>query len=165
MIEPKRLLFVVFLFGFITSSVLGQETSNANVSGQIADYLTGEPLPFSLAIIYEAEARDSAKKEGVWFKGIDADEQGRFQLKSIPVGEYFLEISYVGYQTKRTKNFSIESTDQQLDLKEIRLDLATNMLDGVEVVEEKSMFNVAIDRKVYNVEKDILAETGTATEI
>ena len=39
------------------------------------------------------------------------------------------------------------------------------MLDGAEVVAEKKMFNVAIDRKVYNVEKDILAETGTATEI
>jgi hypothetical protein len=37
--------------------------------------------------------------------------------------------------------------------------------DEVVVTSEKALFNNAIDRKVYNVEKDIMSKTGTVSEL
>ncbi len=165
MIKYKNFTLILFLLGIFTSPILGQQDSNATVSGIIADFLSGEPLGFATVLIYDAEALDTSKTADAWYKGTDADSEGRFQFVNIPVGEYFLQVSYIGYETKKTKKFSIEKSGQQVDLKKINIEAIAEFLDGIVVTEEKSTYNFAIDKKVYNVEKDIMSETGSATEI
>ncbi len=165
MIKLKNFILVILLIGIIASPILGQQSSSATVSGIIVDFLSGEPLGFATVLIYDVEALDSSKTAEAWYKGTDADIEGRFQFTGIPVGEYFIQVSYIGYETKKTKKFSIENNDQQLDLKKVSIEAIAEFLDGIVVVEEKSTYNLAIDRKVYNVEKDLLSETGSATEI
>lgn len=165
MLELKNFVLFISLIGMFTNPLFGQQSSNATVTGQVVEYFSGEPLGFADVIIYDAEARDSAKLADAWYKGAITDNDGKFELTGIPVGEYFVQVSFLGFKTKRTKNISIKSNGEKIDLKKITLEEATEFITGIEVIEEKSTYNLAIDRKVYNVEKDIMSETGNATEI
>ena len=69
MIKLKSLILTLSLFGFFIFYSNAQESSGATISGQIVDYLSGEPLPFSLAVLYEATARDSSREAEAWLKG------------------------------------------------------------------------------------------------
>jgi len=165
MIKFKNFIRIIFLIKIISYPVLGQEASNASVSGKVVDYYSGEPLGFTTVVIYDSEAEDSSKVADAWNKGVFSDSLGTFQIKGIPIGEYFVQISFMGFETKRTKKFSIENKDEQIDLKVINLEESVEFLSGVEVTGEKSTYNLNIDRKIYNVEKDIMSETGSVTEI
>jgi outer membrane receptor protein involved in Fe transport len=165
MIKLNNFIPVIFMIGLFNYPVLCQESSSATVSGRIVDYLSGEPLGFATVIVYDSEAQDSSKIADAWNKGVNSDSDGTFQINEIPAGEYFVQVSFMGFKTKRTKKFLIESSDKQIDLKEIRLEESIEFLSGIEVTGERSTYNLAIDRKIYNVEEDIMSETMSATEI
>jgi hypothetical protein len=145
--------------------VLGQQTQETAVFGKVFDYLSGEPLSFANVILFDANVPDSVQIAEASNKGVFTDNEGTFRINDLANGEFFVRVSFMGYETKKSRKFSIASQGQQVDLKIIQLDQATNFIDGVVVEAEKSTYNLGIDRKVYNVEKDILAETGSATEI
>ena len=139
--------------------------SNSSVSGKVIDYYSGEPLSFATVILYDSEARDSSKIANSWNRIVNSDKDGNFSINEIPMGEYFVQVSFMGFKTKRTNVFSINKNDEQINLKDISIEEAIEFLSGVEITAERSTFNLSIDRKVYNVEEDILSETGSATEI
>ena len=166
MIKFKNYFLITFLIGFVSSPIFCQEPSNATVSGVVVERISTEPLGFAYVIIFDSEAQDSSKRAEAWFKGTTTNAEGAYELKNIPLGEYFVEVSFLGFKTKRSRIFSIVSTDQKIELKKMSLEEAIEFIDvGAEVVAEKSTYNLAIDRKIYNVEKDLMSETSSASEI
>ena len=45
----------------------------------------------------------------------------------------------------------------------IELSVSSTVLEGVEISAERSYFQQSIDKKVYNIDKDIVASSGTAS--
>ena len=170
MINIKNVFLTLFLIGIVAYPVLGQgnassTSSNSTVSGKVVDYFSGEPLGYATVVIYNSVAQDSSKMADAWITGVNSDNEGMFLMKGIPAGEYFVQVSFMGFKTKRTRIFSIEGNNEHIDLKEISIEESIEFLSGVEISAEKLIYNLAIDRKIYNVEEDILSETGSATEI
>lgn len=152
--KKRPLSFLLFLC-LITSSLAGQ-SNGGTVFGEIIEASTEEVLEFVNIALY---------KDTSFISSAISDKEGLFRFSDLPVGDYHISLSFVGFETKKTDVFSIESEGQELDLDEISLHISAEILDIVEVTEEKAIYNLDIDRKVYNVEKDILASTSSATEI
>ncbi len=77
---------------------------SGKIQGVVVDEETTEPIPYANIIILQTDI------------GTATDERGDFFILNIPPGKYTIEVSYVGYQTKRIENIEVE-IDQTVRLK------------------------------------------------
>lgn len=139
-------LLLILLFGFTVTA----QSTEFTIKGKITDSKTKQPLPFATVTLTTA----SLKKE------VSTDVDGNYALKSIP-GDYQLRVEFMSYKT-----FTISSFQLNKDLvKDISLEENINQLNEVKVIAEKSEVELKIDKKVFNVGKDILSRGGSANDI
>ncbi|GAB2539387.1 TonB-dependent receptor domain-containing protein [Spirosoma aerophilum] len=113
------------------------------------------PVPFTTVALHRTA-------DSVLVTGVVADEAGVFAVQARP-GRYYLKISAVAYRQLIIPSFTINGQDQQLGT----LVLAANAkrLDEVVVVGEKSQMELALDKRIFNVGKDLANAGGTASDI
>lgn len=141
------ILLITFLIGF---SVFAQSTE-FTLKGKVIDSKTKQPLPYVTVILVSSSQKP---------KEVSSDENGNYILKSSS-GNYQLKIEFMGYKTQITKTFDI---NQDL-VQNISLDENINELEAVNVIAEKSAVELKLDKKVFNVGKDILSRGGSANDI
>lgn len=106
-------------------------------------------------------------------------ENGEFSLEGLPIrGQFTLKINYMGYATYEQKvAFDIKmpggnggggignmAASVDKDLGNIVLQTSSQMLKEVTVSAEASQVTLALDKKVYRVDKDGVAAGGTAED-
>ncbi len=135
-----------------------------NTYAQSADYYTlsstvidenGLPIPFANVVVYD-QSDSSLVKGGA----TDLDGNFKFQLLN---GTYYLQITFLSYQSQERNNIKINGKD--LRLKSIQLQPNTKLLDEVEIVEERSQMELKLDKRVFNVEKNLANAGANAAEI
>jgi iron complex outermembrane receptor protein len=132
--------------------------SIGKVSGSVADSLTRKPAEFaSVALI---RLRDSVPVAGVL-----ADEKGNFSMKEVPYGRFILKISSIGFADYSGAVISVKPSAPELDLGTIYIRSKARSLKEVEVTGEKSEYINSLDKKIYNLDKNIVNTGGTATEV
>lgn len=147
----SRLFFsLCFLMGLAFSSV----AQTYKIKGVIQDEVSKATLPF-------ASVRLFSWPDSTFLSGEVSDLDGRFELSSTP-GEYLLLFEFMGYQ-REAKKVNIGNSD--VDLGIIQLKAATEVLDEVVVQGEKSTYEVALDKRIFNVGKDLANAGGNAIEI
>ncbi len=138
--------------------LVSQDLLASSVHGRILESLSSESMQFVNVVLRNA-SNDSL------IAGTVTDENGLFEFVTIPIGDYLIEVSYVGFETFRTANFSITRLEQKVDLGLISIRLHDAVLDPVEVTAQASTFNFSVDRKIYNVEKDVMSQTGSIADV
>ena len=113
--------------------------------------------------------------------------KGNFSLENLPImGNFKLRISAIGYAQYEEKvvfdikmpaggsqglqNGDMQQAQQALagidkDLGNIKLSADAQILQSVVVSASKPLITLGVDRKVYNVEKDISAQGGTGLDV
>lgn len=89
------------------------------------------------------------------------DQKGVFSLKNIPIGTYFLQASFIGFDDVKTPVFYLEGAK----VFPIFMDDSKQTLNEVQVSAKKAIFSNSIDRKVYQVDMDLMAKSGSASEV
>lgn len=115
-------------------------------------------MGFVDVVLYESETE-------TFLNGVTTNDNGEFRITDIAAGKYYVQTNFMGYEPKRSRAFSIDSKTQQVDLKEIAIEISVSLLEEVEVTATKSKFNLGLDRRTYNVDTDVMAQTSSATEI
>ncbi|MES2455994.1 MAG: TonB-dependent receptor [Bacteroidota bacterium] len=129
-----------------------------SVTGKITDSLTKGPLEYGTIAI-------TANTTGGTTTSVITNASGNFRLDNMPLGDYQVAISYIGYPVKKLNTVSISASKPAVDLGTIILAGASRSLREVQVVGEVPLIENKIDKIVYNVEKDITASGGTATDV
>jgi outer membrane receptor protein involved in Fe transport len=150
-LDRSPVLFLVLLL-FQTVSGLSQGVS---VTGNVSDRVSGEPLPGASVTLYR-------QGDSLLVAGTVTDTAGVFELKSVPEGSYMLEVSFIGFYPQVK---AITVSGESLSLGALPLEPSEILLGEVTVTARKSALVNDLDRKVYNVEEDILAESGSVSEI
>ncbi len=146
--------------------------------GRIVDAKTNKGLDgTSVQLLMSVfDASTQTRRDSV-IRGAITASNGDFSFENLPVlGNFHLKISAIGYLAIDQKvNFNLkdaQSTDpeQRLgavdrDLGNIKMTQDATSLAQVTVTAEKPLMQLGIDRKIYNVEKDISASGGTAVDI
>lgn len=117
-------------------------------------------LPLQFAFVTLFHTTDSLP-----ISGVVTDAEGTFKLDSLPDGKYYLLLSLLGYDTISTTEFSVPFANGGHDLGKIYMKTSGILLNDVQITEEKATFVSTIDRKIYFPEKDIQAQTGSASDI
>lgn len=105
------------------------------------------------------------RADGTVVTGAVTDSKGTFQIENVPPGEYLLKCTLLGYEEKRSPSFMIDSQQPVFDAGTIFLRETALNLGEVTVTSQRAMFNNAIDRKVYNVQQDIMSKTGSVSDL
>ncbi len=147
-----------FGFVFFTSLVLITAAPAQTVQGIILDAASRRPLEF--VTVRMCRAGDSTVVGG----GV-SDGQGRFTFSAPSPGLYLIRLTLLGYKERTLPPLSLDSASSSMDLGTIVLREKPVGLDEVVVTSEKVLLNTEIDRKVYNIKQDILAKSGSASEV
>ncbi|RYD91293.1 MAG: TonB-dependent receptor, partial [Sphingobacteriales bacterium] len=148
----KLQMLFVLLFSGITS-LFAQNTGT--ITGKITDKTTGEPLPFVSVVV---------KENGTVAAADVATDAGDFTIKNLPLKDYTVEFSFMGYTTK-VVSARLTEGNKNAQLGTIALSEAANEIEEVEIVKELTTVEQKIDRKVINVGRDLTTAGATASEI
>lgn len=137
---PITLLFTIFSL----TAQRPQEQNPIKITGTVVEEDTGQPLEYATLVLQSID--DPSKISG----GI-TDASGKYEVEASP-GKYNISIEYIGYKTYKLPNQTISKS---INLGVTKLNADVSFLEGVEVVAEKTTVEVRLDKKVYNIGKDL----------
>jgi iron complex outermembrane receptor protein len=128
------------------------------VYGIIIDSADNKTIEF--ATITLLRASDSSVVSG----GI-TDGKGQYRIEDVPYGQYRLNVSFIGYKAFMTPPFYINSQNSEVDKGRIKISSGARKLEEVVVTAEKADYQNTLDKRVYNVSKNIVNTGGTASDL
>jgi outer membrane receptor protein involved in Fe transport len=144
---------------FLSSRVaLAQGAAVGVVEGVVRDRSANRPLQYANVILVN-------RADSTQVRGMVTDKDGRFTFSGVAAGSYVVECSFIGHKSFRSQGFVIDATHLRLDFKTIPLTDSAFAVDEVVVTSERSLFRTAIDRKVYNIDQDLMARSSTASDL
>ncbi|WP_298496428.1 TonB-dependent receptor [uncultured Algibacter sp.] len=158
------LLFANFListtFLFAQPQNIKENNLNTNlakdviVSGKVIDKETQSPLEYATIAFF-------SKKENKIITGGITDIKGVFSIP-VPPGIYDISIEFISFKTQTIKNRKITSNE---DLGVFYLDIDLESLDEIEIIAERTTVELKLDKKIYNVGKDLTVRGGTVSDV
>ncbi len=147
----SRFLQSLFAFALVLlfSHSAHAQKKSLSISGTIVDAIDSSPIPYATAVVV------SSKTQKV-LSGTTTNELGVFRLSSDSTNIY-IELSFIGYQKKAIREFTIQNG--MVDLGTLPLNQDAETLNEVEITAEKSTVEFKLDKRVFNVGKDI-SSTG-----
>jgi outer membrane receptor protein involved in Fe transport len=91
-------------------------------------------------------------------------DDGSFSISPTGTGSFILRIQSLGLATQYI-NVTIAEDTPEKNLGKIKLKQTENTLKGVSIVGEKPVVELKVDKKVFNVEKNITTAGGSATDV
>ncbi len=174
------------------SSGFAQAMSAGHFYGKVVDSKTNKGLE-AVSVQLTGNKFDTASKsmKPFIYATVLTQPNGDFSLENLPVfGNFTLKISSVGYKnytqqisfnikmpqqnnannTAATGDNTIDRAQQMIamidkDLGNIKLEEDANTLAAVTVTSTKPFFEMGVDRKIFNVDKNIVSTGQTATEV
>ena len=147
------------LFVLLITLAYGQRPEGAapkaTLTGTVLDAETAEALEFAAVSVYSL---DSSLVTG----GI-TELEGKFTIEVKP-GDYILKLEFISYDVLWVNDVVAES-GMVTDIGTISMMLSAAMLEEVEIVEERSQFQLGLDKKVFNVDKDLVSRSGNAADV
>ena len=129
------------------------------VFGKVLDATTGKPVEYaSVQVLWFS--KDSLLGGGL------VKENGDFAVDGLPsFGQVRVRIKFIGYKDYLQKVYIVPPDKVDQDLGDIRLAVDDKLLKEVDVVAEKSAVVLSIDKRTYNVDKDLSVKGGTAVDV
>ncbi|RYD80494.1 MAG: hypothetical protein EOP53_07955 [Sphingobacteriales bacterium] len=101
-----------------------------------------------------------------------SNKKGEFNIDHLPVtGNFKLKVTCIGYKPFDVKiafDNDHKSADPHVSIKDLgnfKMFADATQLDNITVNANKPLLEMYLDKKVYNVEKDLNAAGGTATDV
>lgn len=148
---------ILFLTVFSTQNSWGQSTGRGTVKGRVLDSLSAAPLAFASVRIFNSGDRKLVD-------GNITGESGEFNI-TLRFGRYYAEIEFMGYGSYTSPEFSLSEANAEHTLGVINMTSSVNTLGEVVVQAEKSSMELSLDKKIFNVGKDLANAGGTASDI
>ncbi|WP_405206910.1 TonB-dependent receptor domain-containing protein [Aquimarina sp. LLG6339-5] len=148
-----RKYILVLLVVFIGFSSFAQQ-KEVKVTGKVIDKETNEPLEYATISFF------SIKENKIVTGGI-TQTNGNFNIQ-VPAGIYNISIEFISFKTETLLK---QKVFKNATLGTIGLGLDTEALDDVVVIAEKTTVEIKLDKKIYNVGKDLTVSGGTVSDV
>ena len=151
------------IFGFLlliclsTPVFSAEMLEPASIKGCVIEKSSGNPLEFATVIVKN-------KKDSIITQSV-TDKNGWFVFKGIPMGEYRISYSFIGFEKIDSVPVAIKTINQKINLGKLYITEAGQMLNQVEVVGQRSTFVNSIDRKTFNVGQDLMSKSGSVSDL
>ncbi|MBK8825955.1 MAG: TonB-dependent receptor plug domain-containing protein [Saprospiraceae bacterium] len=128
-----------------------------NIIGTVIEEASGNPLEFTTVSVF-------SQKDSSLIGGGLTDDKGMFNIEVRP-GKMYAVIEFLSYSSKTIPNIIATKDQASIDLGIIKLSSDAISLETVEIVGQKSETTFALDKRVFNVGKDLSNRGGNAQDI
>ena len=128
------------------------EKKEVNVKGLILEEGTDYPLEYSTVSFIN--------KQGKTVTGGITDTEGKYSI-DVPAGVYTVKYEFISYKSKEVPN---QNLNKNTTLPTVKLALDAASLDEVVVRAETTEVQVRLDKKIYNIGKDLTAGGATVSD-
>ena len=145
-----RLLFISVCLLFAGSTLWSQ---SYEITGKVIDKSQDFPLEYATITVKKSDSDDTVE-------GGVTDKNGQFKLE-ISKGVYDIKVEYISFQPKNYDNIKI---DADKDFGTIALKFKADNLDEVVVEAKTTELDVRLDKKIYNIGKDLTTSGATVSD-
>jgi hypothetical protein len=150
----QRILIPLLLLTLsIFQGAAQQNQKPITITGKVIDSDSGQPLEYTTFVLQNADNPEQVT-------GGITDLSGNFEVEATP-GTYNISVEYISYKSYSLKGQTYNSS---INLGSISLSPDVAQLAEVEVVGEKTTVEVRLDKKVYNIGKDITTSGGNVSD-
>lgn len=147
----KRLFFFIII---LFSCAIGKAQQSITIHGTVQEQSFKDPLMYATVRIKNAKAKLLA--------ATITDEKGAFKLEFILTDSATLEFSLVGYQTLVK---TLSKSNMAVNLGIINLQPDATLLKEVAINGEQPSISLKLDKKIFQVGKDVLSQTGSSLDV
>lgn len=150
----KTLYILIFFSFFLFSAKAQQQAKEVTITGKVIDKETNQPLEYATIAFYS----HSDKK--VVTGGI-TDMNGDFSI-TIPAGVFNISIEYISFKTITLENQELTVSK---NIGTFSLEIDAESLGEIEIIAERTTVELKLDKKIYNVGKDLTVRGGTVSDV
>ncbi|CAM1366553.1 conserved exported protein of unknown function [Tenacibaculum soleae] len=152
----KKIIFIIT--AILSFSVTAQRPNKGQIpkitlTGKIIEANSKQPLEYATLVLTHLKSKRVS--------GGITDAKGSFTIE-VPKGIYAIKVEFIGFKTKNLQNKKLITNT---NLGTITLSEDTETLEEVEIIAEKSTVEIRLDKKIYNVGKDMTVKGGTASDV
>lgn len=151
------LLFVTGLLSAIATTSVYAQDGKLKVKGKALDAQTNAPLIFASVRLFK-------QTDSSFVSGAITTESGDFSIDAA-AGNYYALLEFIGYKSQKKTAIRLTRENSPLDIGTIKLTASASTLDEVVVQGEKSTMEFSLDKRIFNVGKDLANAGGTAVDI
>jgi outer membrane receptor protein involved in Fe transport len=158
---PTRYIFFLIIFIQLTVLITAVRaepvpSDGFAISGTVLDDSDGSAMPYVTISVLE-------QPDSTMVTGTVTNDEGMFTLKVKDPGQYWLQLSFMGYK-KKTMAIELQPDEGDIDLGNIKLIPDADVLEEVTVTGNKFSMDYKIDKKVLHVSKQHTTISGTAVD-
>lgn len=148
----KHLLSILLLF--TTTALVAQpsETKQVTVSGTVLEKGSDYPLEYATVSFINSE--------GTTVTGGITDQNGKYNI-DVPAGVYTVRFEFISFVTVELKN---QNLTKNTTLPTVYLEMDSASLDEVVVRAETTEVQIRLDKKIYNIGKDLTSGGATVSD-
>ena len=131
------------------------------VQGTIVDSITSKPIEYASVSLVELEHNELVTV------GL-SNKDGRLNITEIPLGKYAAVIEFIGYNKKEISPIILypgEGGGIRHDFGTVQLSVSAVNMSEIEVIGDESTFIQTIDKKIFNVGRDLSSSGGTGSDV
>ena len=150
----KKTTFFLYCI-FSTFFLLAQKPAleEITITGKIIEGSTKQPLEYATVVLKNQETNE--------ISGGITDQNGLFKIKT-KKGTYTISFEFISFKTKKLPE-QILSVDKNFNT--ISLSEDAKALDEIVIIAEKTTVDIRLDKKVFNIGKDLSIRGGNASDV
>lgn len=151
-----KYLYIILLL-FIPAQINAQNIKNKGIiTGVVLDADNKKGMDFCTVTLINS-------KDSSIVTGVLTNENGIYKIDNVTNGKYIIKVSFVGHIPSFKNDIEVSEKNVEINLSPIFLKL--KQLKTVEIVAEKNTLQLEPDKKVFNVDKSIITQGGTAADV
>jgi outer membrane receptor protein involved in Fe transport len=161
---------LLLLLSFLPIHIFAQQGQHGNgpgsgagepqgiITGTVLDKKSGTPIEYANIVLYKA-------KDSTMVNGTISDKKGKFRFEKVPFGKFTLKVNFIGFKLITIKDVIIKPDSPITDIGSVSLETTSTNIEGVTINEQKDQMDFNLDKKVINVDKNLVVAGGTAIDI
>lgn len=150
--NSKIFTILILFFGGTTISFAQR---NITITGKVVEANGQQPVEFATIMVADPTTNEA-------MTGATTDLDGNFSVQ-IRTSAFYIEVSFIGFINQKITDISIANGQANLGVITLKSDSET--LDEVVVRAEKSTTEFKLDKRVFNVGKDLSSAGASALEV
>jgi ferric enterobactin receptor len=156
-IECLTGILIILLFSASFTSLNAQQrTTRGTITGIVLDNNGNTPLE-------QAIVRVLKSKDSTLVSGAATDANGNFSI-AVPYGSFKIEASFTGYKKYTIDGVNVTPQNSSVTLETIKLSTSNISTQEIDVEAQKPTVEITAEKKVINVENNMVTKGETAID-
>ncbi|MCB0700086.1 MAG: TonB-dependent receptor, partial [Chitinophagaceae bacterium] len=151
----NKILSSLLLLLFLQQAAFALEDNTA-VSGKVVDK-KNTPIPYATVTLMRTDS--------TVVNGAITDDNGVFEITPVQYGTFLLRISGIGVNTVTKKGITITQDNPKFTMGKITVETTSQTLQEVKITDNRPMMEIGIDKRVFNVERNITSSGGSVSDV